>query len=198
MVDTTISDEAVEALLLAWNRDGYLTSSHAYREKLEARARAGLAAALPHLMKEPISASAAPAKERQVSEERELDLTKPVQTRDECKVTIYRMDAKGIYPMHGCIHRHDIDAPASWQLNGRWLSEEDGWQPNREHHNDLVNVPQKRTVWVNLPWGGIGAAVIYPSKEAADSDNHSCRLGNRAWPLEVEQYDSTSTRCLPR
>lgn len=64
--------------------------------------------------------------------------------------------------------------------NGRYYS--DG-----EASLDLFITPRKRTVWVNL-WEDKREAHYYNSKETADDCwGGAPRIGNRAWPLEIEE-----------
>ena len=53
---------------------------------------------------------------------------------------------------------------------------------------DVFMAPKRRTVWVNLfTWA---EACYYPSQEAADSAQERekyKRVGDRAWPLEIEE-----------
>ena len=49
---------------------------------------------------------------------------------------------------------------------------------------DLFMAPKKRTVWVNFYSGG--AAIWYDTEERADDGTQGNRLGDRAWPVEIE------------
>ena len=49
---------------------------------------------------------------------------------------------------------------------------------------DLFMAPSKRTVWVNL-YGGC-AAMWHDTEGRADVAAGADRLGNRAWPIEIE------------
>lgn len=65
-----------------------------------------------------------------------IDFTKPVQTRDGRKVTIYRTDAPGVYRVHGHIEGNIF--PTAWTQEGHDSGTSD---------RDLINVPEpKRTV----------------------------------------------------
>ena len=57
---------------------------------------------------------------------------------------------------------------------------------------DLFMVPQKRTVWVNLYQGECSLiSSVYSTQESADALLKEVgarqRIGNRAWPLEIEE-----------
>lgn len=72
-------------------------------------------------------------------ETKNLDLSKPVQTRDGHPVRIFCHDRKGKYPIYGLVDSGDKDQSASWTLEGKWIRPE--W--------DLVQVPPKmKKVWV--------------------------------------------------
>ena len=51
--------------------------------------------------------------------------------------------------------------------------------------NDLFMAPAKRTVWANVY--GYGGATWYNTEKDADDGALSNRLGNRAWPIEIEE-----------
>ena len=50
---------------------------------------------------------------------------------------------------------------------------------------DLFMAPKKRTVWVNLYRNY--AAIGYDTEERADDGVQGDRIGDRAWPLEIEE-----------
>lgn len=55
------------------------------------------------------------------------------------------------------------------------------------HQKDLVGMATvKRTVWVNL-YEDDKNGYFYMTQERADSNCMSNRIGNRAWPLEIEE-----------
>ena len=55
-------------------------------------------------------------------------------------------------------------------------------------HDDLFMAPRKRTVWVNLyPTHEGRVCYWYEMKEKADKASFYKRIGNRAWPLEIEE-----------
>lgn len=67
-----------------------------------------------------------------------LDRTKPVQTRDGRKVTIYAWDAGGDEPIHGRIEGEN--GPTSWYADGSYFNE-----INLSDDCDLINTPQTTT-----------------------------------------------------
>ena len=50
--------------------------------------------------------------------------------------------------------------------------------------NDLFMAPVKRTVWANVY--GYGGATWYNTEKEANDGALSARLGDRAWPIEIE------------
>ena len=73
-----------------------------------------------------------------------IDWTKPVQTREGRKVTIYCTDVPGGYPVHGRID--GSDSPLSWTISGRLID-------SRSGPDDLVNGPPKMIkvdCWINV------------------------------------------------
>ena len=67
--------------------------------------------------------------------------------------------------------------------NGKYAS-----SPAHVSDNDLFMAPKTRTVWLNLydihPSHGSG--YFYPSQEEADEVASPKRIGDRAWPIEIE------------
>jgi hypothetical protein len=57
-----------------------------------------------------------------------------------------------------------------------------------ESNTDLFMAPTKRTVWLNMYLNGI--ARMHPTQRAADESGENNRIGGKAWPLEIEDYDS--------
>lgn len=87
-----------------------------------------------------------------------IDWTKPVQTRDGRKVTIYTTTAPSKYPVHGYIE--GWEDPCCWTSGGRLFEDE-------ESDEDLINAPEpKRVAWVNLYPDQHGSA--YKTKAEAD------------------------------
>jgi len=54
-----------------------------------------------------------------------------------------------------------------------------------ESKYDLFMAPKKRTVWVNMYPGGYTR--WHDTEAQADEDAGIQRIGNRAWPLEIEE-----------
>lgn len=96
--------------------------------------------------------------------ERPLDLTAPVQTREGNSVRILATNRKGRYPVVGLVLVGDREDLSSWTDDGRPHE-----RIAEELPGDLVNVPQQRTVWVNVYGGKIGMSTLaHPSREAAE------------------------------
>lgn len=74
-----------------------------------------------------------------------FDTTKPVQTRDGRKARIICTDAKGKYPLVALVDTEENEMALNYLQNGKFFSD-------REHNNDLVNIPETKTVefWVNV------------------------------------------------
>ncbi len=89
-----------------------------------------------------------------------IDWTKPVQTRDGRKVTIYTTTAPTEHPVHGYVE--GWGGPTFWTSGGLFLGD-------AESDEDLINVPEapepKRVVWLNMYLDGVGGP--YPTKAAA-------------------------------
>lgn len=68
-----------------------------------------------------------------------------------------------------------------------WLCcyREDGRSSTSMADSDIVMAPRKRTVWVNVY--EFGNASVYKTREEADMFGAPSRIGNRAWPLEIEE-----------
>jgi hypothetical protein len=57
-----------------------------------------------------------------------------------------------------------------------------------EDDDDLFMASRKRTVWVNLyPMSEGKACYWYNTEKAASEAGGTLRIGNRAWPLEIEE-----------
>jgi hypothetical protein len=52
---------------------------------------------------------------------------------------------------------------------------------------DLFMAPRKRTVWVNLYSDNTRPAWHYESQEKADRNIGPGRIGDRAYPIEIEE-----------
>jgi len=76
-----------------------------------------------------------------------IDWDKPVQTRDGREVRIWTRDAKcdPDYPVQGEIYNH---RSGEWTYT-TWVSTGAYYKIDNEGR-DLINVPEKRTLWVNV------------------------------------------------
>lgn len=67
----------------------------------------------------------------------EIDLSKPVQTRDGLKAGIYSTENGGSYPVHGWLEgKEGRRWIVSWSSDGRYF------QDLRKNDHDLVNIPE--------------------------------------------------------
>jgi hypothetical protein len=86
-----------------------------------------------------------------------IDFTKPVQTRDGDQVTILTLEARSNLPVWGYIG--DSVLVSGWRI--------DGTAPNNCSQYDLINVPEKRTAYVNILKGAKRWRFYRSAKEAA-------------------------------
>jgi hypothetical protein len=111
-----------------------------------------------------------------------FDPTKPVQTRDGRKARIVCMDANTVeYPIIALLAGPaGVEYPISFALNGKFYT-------NREHPNDLINIPikHKREVWVNCYKADFGD--FYHSKDIADSRALPGRIACIKLNIEFEE-----------
>lgn len=88
-----------------------------------------------------------------------IDFTKPVQTRRGYPVMILTTDGRGNYPVVGYI-RESTDVH-TWMSSGRYCTGPEG-------PLDLINVPEKRVVYVNLyPYPHLSPG-FHPTRKDAD------------------------------
>ena len=114
-------------------------------------------------------------------EMKELDLSKPVQTRNGRPVRILCTDAKGPYPIVGLMPSGEAEHVGSWMVGGN--SSPYSWT-----QDDLINVPEpKRYVWLNVYRDGASAA-LYTSRNEADRYEVGERVGCIKVEL-VERFD---------
>ena len=69
--------------------------------------------------------------------------------------------------------------------SGKYLYNRD-----EEHPADIVMAPKKKTVWINLYENRHTECRWFVSRETADDAacvKGWCRVGNKAWPLEIEE-----------
>lgn len=75
----------------------------------------------------------------------------------------------------------------TWDKQGRYFDE------RQESEYDLFMATKKRTVWANIyptpaPYTQLfGNASIFDTEEAADEAGAANRLGNKAFPVEIEE-----------
>ena len=99
------------------------------------------------------------------TDQKPLDLTKPVRTRDGRKVRILCTDGPGKYPI--CGYKEGFDAPCTWRTDGRFADS------GAYSGNDLVNIePEPVTMWIPLFLGSDGkpftSRTLYTTKESAE------------------------------
>lgn len=109
-----------------------------------------------------------------------FDPTKPVRCRDMsdiAKAEIVRTDMGGICPILTVITYGDgTKNHARHTADGRFYE-------GREHALDLINVPEKRKVWVNI--NSSGSTYGYQCREVADEMADSRRIACK----ELEYYE---------
>jgi hypothetical protein len=107
----------------------------------------------------------------------------PVQTREGKKARIICTDAKGEYPIIALVEFDSHEAVYYYRSNGEARDATCFvWEKSQ---NDLVNVPQKRTVWVNMyPPDDLSfcCGYTYTTRQAADE----MAVGNREACVEIE------------
>ena len=88
-----------------------------------------------------------------------FDPTKTVQTQSGKPWRKYATDGGGLYPIHGAVLESNGWIAGLWTAEGKFYN---GFRSG----DDLVNVPEKRTLWVNCyPYSCHG----YLTRKAADS-----------------------------
>lgn len=93
-----------------------------------------------------------------------LDLTKPVQTRDGRKVEILGV-GRGDYPIKGYIENET--KLTTWSIEGFGRNKKNG---------ELINVPTKKSGWINLDSRtGLLQPTIYDTVEAAVANKYGYR-----------------------
>jgi hypothetical protein len=106
----------------------------------------------------------------------------PVVTRDGRPVTqLTLFNIPGRFPLVGVVDNSN----ESWTPTGLFCVN------GKTSYFDLFMAPKKRTVWVNLyptPGTYLSAyAHAFEDRDEADNSAMHNRLGNRAWPLEIEE-----------
>ena len=92
-----------------------------------------------------------------------LDLSKPVQTRAGRTAKIFEVINDGSsWPIHGAYQ----DSTSTW-FSRQWRhSGSASYGPSTDPY-DLINVPETRTVWVNVYKDGLGAS--FNTKDSANN-----------------------------
>lgn len=110
----------------------------------------------------------------------EFDMNKPYQTRDGLAVKELCRFSNGQFV--GMIEGSDY--VCTWQPTGHYVR-------TGPTNMDLINIPTKRTVWVNLY--NTGNSFFHDSQASADyAATNMCRdgirrLGGKANPIEIEE-----------
>ena len=108
-----------------------------------------------------------------------IDLTKPVQTRDGRKVRVLCTDGPEEFPIAGYVEGATM--PSIWASDGKF-------NPRSNcAYLDLINVPEKRVVWVNMYPSKI--AQPHTSKINADQRADHDREARIRVEYEVGQFD---------
>jgi hypothetical protein len=116
--------------------------------------------------------------------EKTLDLNKPVQTRDGRKARIICTDRKSVmYQVVALVESSDgsEEGACSYTKTGQYHA---GYQDQ----SDLVNVPEKRTVYLNMYEDGREIR-IHKTREAADKSAAESREACVKVPYTVGQFD---------
>lgn len=98
-----------------------------------------------------------------------FDPSKPVQTRDGKAARIIATDKKGQFPIVALLTMPDGNEEL-------FSVTRDGRSSTTMHLSsfDLINIPEKHTVWLNCYLGHCGD--FYPTREAADLGRSSNRI----------------------
>ncbi|WP_374633984.1 hypothetical protein [Ferrovibrio sp.] len=97
-----------------------------------------------------------------------LDGSRPVTTRDGCKVVLYCVDAPGEWPVHGRIE--EAPGPSCWRRDGTYQTTE------TKNNCDLIQAPRrfKYERWVNVY--ADGSTPISKTRADADWAASPCRI----------------------
>ena len=107
-----------------------------------------------------------------------FDPTKPVQTRDGRKARIVSDKvSRGGYKYIAIISEESGD-----EWSGTFISDGSYYASGDACHRDLINVPEKREMWVNVYDGSYKSPVGHDSRESADL----CSFQNRIACVRVE------------
>ena len=102
-----------------------------------------------------------------------IDINKKYTTRDGREVRIYATDGAGSWPVHGAVLFESGWCDASWSKTGSATQ-------CQFDDFDLIEVKEKRVMWVNVYEDGNGAA--HADKEDADG----CSVPGRIARIHVE------------
>ena len=99
-----------------------------------------------------------------------IDFDKPVQTRDGREVRIYTTEGKTKhYPVIG-----ELCSDGNWHVR-TWTSggTDIRWSSStvvglKDEGGDLINVPEKHTVWINFYRGAASLSIHHADKASAD------------------------------
>ncbi len=92
-----------------------------------------------------------------------IDFDKPVQTRDGREVRIYTTEGKTKnYPVIG-----ELRSDGCWHIR-TWTSGGRAAVGLKDEGGDLINVPEKHTVWINFYRGAASMSFHHADKASAD------------------------------
>ena len=110
-----------------------------------------------------------------------IDFNKPVQTRDGREVRVLCTDGPyKDYPVVGYVIS-EVVVFQSWCISGA------RWPTTPSSHDDLINVPDTRVVWVNVH--PVDKTTFHATREIADSWAEPDRLARIRVPYTVGQFD---------
>ena len=105
----------------------------------------------------------------------------PIQTRDGRK-------AQFVAHVPDCSPPHRVIALIEFSPKISDYYETGEYEKDKETHSDLFMAPKKRTVWVNFYNYADQSAFYHDSEQAADRAAGGVeRVGNRAYPVEIEE-----------
>ena len=96
-----------------------------------------------------------------IKETKMTDFTKPVQTRSELPVTIISTEGRGKHSVIGYVGEQDCLT--------HWLSD-GSYSHVSKHEHDLINVPEKRVMYVNV--FSDDYSYSYATRKEADEDDY--------------------------
>jgi hypothetical protein len=108
-----------------------------------------------------------------------IDINKKYRTKAGLEVRIYATDAGGKYPFHGAILEDEVWLISAWTGAGRSAT---------RGVNDLVEVKEKRSIYVNV-YPGTTPGVAHKSRDAADRNTTDTRIACVLVEFEEGQFD---------